>query len=158
MLSGGAARRININTDGRSLPTKKRWPTSSKLCAPRLPSPPLCLFCPPLPPSSDLVQGVAMSASAVMPFRSFVRAPIFSVSPSSVSLSLIVINIHIRHSMKSHASYTLVYASHSPLSSVPLHRTLIQTKVLSWHALLDCASSLCALASRCQGLLHPKVY
>ena len=36
MLSGGAARRININTDGRSLPTKKRWPTSSKLCAPLL--------------------------------------------------------------------------------------------------------------------------
>ena len=31
MLSGAAARRININTDGRSLPTMKRW-----LCAPHL--------------------------------------------------------------------------------------------------------------------------
>ena len=35
----------------------------------------------------DSGQGVAMSTSAVMPFRSFVQMPIFSVSPSSFSLS-----------------------------------------------------------------------
>ena len=36
---------------------------------------------------SSLVQGVAMSTSAVSPFRSFVQTPIFSVSPSSFSSS-----------------------------------------------------------------------
>ena len=87
MLSGAAARRININTDGRLLPTKKRWPTSSKLCAPRLPSPPLCLLCPPLPPSSDLVQGVAMSTTAFVLTHFFAQTPPFCVSLSSFSLS-----------------------------------------------------------------------
>ena len=39
-----------------------------------------------LSPPSELVQGVAMSTSAVTPFRSFVQTPIFSVPPSSFSL------------------------------------------------------------------------
>ena len=52
------------------------------------PSHPSC-FCPPLSPPSELVQGAAMSTAAVMPFRSFVQTPIFSVSPSSFSLQRI---------------------------------------------------------------------
>ena len=40
-------------------------------------------------PPSELVQGAAMSTAAVMPFRSFVQTPIFSVSPSSFSLQRI---------------------------------------------------------------------
>ena len=36
---------------------------------------------------SDLVQGVALSTTAVMPFRFFAQTPFFSVSPSSFSLS-----------------------------------------------------------------------
>ena len=36
MVARAAALRININTDGRPLPTKKRWRTSSKACAPHL--------------------------------------------------------------------------------------------------------------------------
>ena len=35
----------------------------------------------------NLMQGVAMSTPAVMPFRFFVQTPIFTVSPSSFSLS-----------------------------------------------------------------------
>ena len=52
------------------------------------PSRPSC-FCPPLSPPTELVQGAAMSTAAVMPFRSFVQTPIFSVSPSSFSLQRI---------------------------------------------------------------------
>ena len=37
--------------------------------------------------NSDLVQGVALSTTAVMPFRFFAQTPFFSVSPSSFSLS-----------------------------------------------------------------------
>ena len=37
-----------------------------------------------------------MSTSAVTPFRSFVQTPVFSVSPSSLSLQRIVINIIMR--------------------------------------------------------------
>ena len=37
----------------------------------------------------ELVKGVAMSTSAVTPFRSFVQTPIFSVSPSSFRLQRI---------------------------------------------------------------------
>ena len=48
---------------------------------------PSCL-CPPLSPPSELVQGVAVSTSAVTPFRSFVQTPTFSVSPSSFGLQL----------------------------------------------------------------------
>ena len=50
------------------------------------PSHPPCL-CPPLPPPSELVQGVAMSTTAVMPFRFFVQTHTFSVSPWSFRLS-----------------------------------------------------------------------
>ena len=49
------------------------------------PSSPPCL-CPSLSHSSDLVQGVAMSTTAVMPPCSFVQTLLFSVSPSSFSL------------------------------------------------------------------------
>ena len=42
---------------------------------------------------SGIGQGVALSTSAVTPFRSFVQTPIFSVSPSSFSLQRILINI-----------------------------------------------------------------
>ena len=50
------------------------------------PTHPSCLY-PPLSPPSELVRGVAMSTSAVTPLRSLVQTPIFSVSPSSFSLS-----------------------------------------------------------------------
>ena len=36
MVARAAALQVNINIDGRPLPTKKRWRTSSKACAPRL--------------------------------------------------------------------------------------------------------------------------
>ena len=49
---------------------------------------PAPMLLPPTPPS-ELVQGAAMSTAAVMPFRSFVQTPIFSVSPSSFSLQRI---------------------------------------------------------------------
>ena len=77
MLSGAAARRININTDGRSLPTKKRWPTSSKLCAPLL----LSASCAPrfnLP---------VTSTTAFVLTHFFAQTPPFCVSLSSFSLS-----------------------------------------------------------------------
>ena len=36
MVARAAALRVNINTDGRPLPTKKRWRLSRKLCAPHI--------------------------------------------------------------------------------------------------------------------------
>ena len=56
MVARAAALRIHINTDGRPLPTKKRWRTSSKACAPQL----LTLYnlLPRTPPPSDLAQEV----------------------------------------------------------------------------------------------------
>ena len=58
MVARAAALRVNINTDGRPLPTKKRWRTSSKACAPHL----LSTACAPsLSHPIDLVQGVALS-------------------------------------------------------------------------------------------------
>ena len=82
MVTRAAALRININTDGRPL-DQETWRTSSKLCAQLA----HCLLCPPLSPPSDLVQGVAMSTTAFMNFRNFAQTPLFSVSPSSFSLS-----------------------------------------------------------------------
>ena len=38
-LIWAAALQTNINIEGRPLPTKKRWRTSSQACAPRLPHP-----------------------------------------------------------------------------------------------------------------------
>ena len=38
---------------------------------------PHCLLCLPLPPPSDLVQGVAMSITAYIPFRFFAQTPLF---------------------------------------------------------------------------------
>ena len=35
MVAGAAALYINIDTDGRPLPIKKRWRTLNKLCAAR---------------------------------------------------------------------------------------------------------------------------
>ena len=52
-----AALRININTDGHPLPTKKRWRTTSKERQSLRPSPP-CILCPSLPPPSELAQAV----------------------------------------------------------------------------------------------------
>ena len=49
MVARAGALRININTDGRPLPIKKRWRTSSKLWAPHLVT---CLLCPHLSPPS----------------------------------------------------------------------------------------------------------
>ena len=43
----------------------------------------------PLPPSSDLVQGVAMSTAAFICFRFFAQTPPFSVPPSSFSLEAV---------------------------------------------------------------------
>ena len=67
--------------------TPNQWPEN--LRSPDLPTYSidlvLCL-CPPLSPPNELVQGVAMSTSAVMPFSSFVQTPVLSVSPSSLSL------------------------------------------------------------------------
>ena len=163
MVARAAALRININTDGCPLPTKKRWRTSSKLCAPQILTPlvPPCLStifrswvfpcattgcrllfsflflcsffdlsacvcscevtvtsrshplfvshrsllillgssnqipvpyepscscapyfhrCLSLHLSVDLVQGVALSTTAFMPFRFFAQTPLFSVS------------------------------------------------------------------------------
>ena len=62
------------NTHTKLSPTKKR----------RRPPHPSCL-CSPLSPPSEIVQGVAMSTSAVTPSRSFfVQTPVFSVSPSAL--------------------------------------------------------------------------
>ena len=72
-----------LNTDGRPLPTKRRWRTSSKACAPHL----LHSCASHFHLLVTSVQGVAMSTPAVMPFRFFVQTPIFTVSPSSFSLS-----------------------------------------------------------------------
>ena len=36
MVARAAALRVNTSIDGRPLPTKKRWRTSSKACAPHL--------------------------------------------------------------------------------------------------------------------------
>ena len=48
----------------------------------------LCLLCPQLPPPGDSVQGVtSMGTTAFMPFRCFAQTHIFSVSPSSFSIS-----------------------------------------------------------------------
>ena len=51
------------------------------------PSPPLDCLCPTLSRPSDLVQGVALSTTALMPFRFFAQRALFSVSPSSFGLS-----------------------------------------------------------------------
>ena len=58
MVARAAALRIHINTDGRPLPTKKRWRTSSKACAPQLLTASLYTLLPRTPPPSDLAQGV----------------------------------------------------------------------------------------------------
>ena len=83
MVARAGALRIDINTDGRLLPTKRRWRTSSKACAPHR----LHACAPNFHLLVTSVQGVAMSTPAVMPFRFFVQTPIFSISPSSFSLS-----------------------------------------------------------------------
>ena len=60
-----------------------RWPpapdqeTATHFQQSLRPSSPSCL-CPPVPPPSDLVQGVVMSTPAVMHFNSLVQTPIFS--------------------------------------------------------------------------------
>ena len=89
MVAKAPALPININTDGRPVPTKKRRRTSSK--ALRSSSPPFLLF-PPLPPPGtfDLVQRVAMSTTAFMLPRFFAHeTPLFSVSLVRCSLSAI---------------------------------------------------------------------
>lgn len=79
LVARATALRININSDGRLLPTKKRWRTSNKLCARRLLSAP-CVS------TSTSVQGVAISSTALAPTRFFAQMFLFPVFPLSFSL------------------------------------------------------------------------
>ena len=93
MVARAAALQVNINIDGRPLPTKKRWRTSSKACSPHL-----LHACAPssTSPHSDLVQGMAMSTAAVMPFHSLVQTTIFP-SPLRSLVSRQCSNRHHHH-------------------------------------------------------------
>ena len=71
---GGAVRYRN----GGAIPAKLAPLTSFRLLVPDDPT---------LSRPSDFVQGVALSTTALMPFRFFAQTALFSVSPSSFSLS-----------------------------------------------------------------------
>ena len=64
--------------NGGAIPAKLAPLTSFRLLVPDDPT---------LSRPSDLVQGVALSTTALMPFRFFAQTALFSVSPSSFSLS-----------------------------------------------------------------------
>ena len=64
--------------NGGAIPAKLAPLTSFRLLVPDDPT---------LSRPSDFVQGVALSTTALMPFRFFAQTALFSVSPSSFSLS-----------------------------------------------------------------------